>query len=263
VKRVVLFAATLLGVVDAATSTNVSRIVPQIAGDMSGPNEGHPHGIPPYWGLSAGPSVSDGNHATTSCKGAPCGAFAYWGTVYIEAGGNPATNTRVNIRNCQALWLNSSTSQWTKWGPDTAPEGIEDYPEKFDGPTTPTNLRKEPDGSISVLPGTGKTSHFYGPYPRIPIDPAHFAGVVTVCDMRLVLDNPAGPDDRAIARFVANVGGDFYPKTTGPGIPNNPGIAGGKFKYVKADWRSFAMTTLTEKQLLSNPPPITLDGAVQ
>ena len=141
----------LLGVVGIATSTNASRIVAQIAGDMSGGNEGHPHGIPSFWGLSAGPSVSDG-------KGAPCGALDYWGTVHI-------------------------------------------------------------------------------------------------------LDNPAGPDDRATARFVANVGGDYYPKTTGPGLLNNRGIGGGKFKYVKASWRSFAMTTLTEKQLMNNPPPLTLPGA--
>jgi hypothetical protein len=78
--------------------------------------------------------------------------------------------------------------------------------------------------------------------------------------MRLVLDNPDGTDDRAVARFLANVGADFYPSTSGGGIPNNPGIGGGKFKYVRTEWRSFAMTTLTEKQLKSNPPPVTLLG---
>jgi hypothetical protein len=229
---------------------------------MLGANEGHPHGIPSFWALYAGPSVSDGNHAMTSCKnGSPCGAMDYWGTVYVDARGNPSKNTRVNIRNCQASWLDSSTNQWTTWGPDIAPEGVEDYPEKFDGPTAPANVRKEPDRSISVLPASGMTSHFYGPYPRIPIDPNHFAGVVTVCEMRLVLDNPDGPDDRAVARFLGNVGGDFYPSTTGAGIPNNRGIGGGKFKYIRTDWRSFAMTTLTEKQLKSNPPPLTLLGA--
>jgi len=248
--------------VGSTTATDTPDIMAQIAGDMLGTNEGHPHGIPPSWGLYAGPGISDGNHASTSCnKGGPCRAMAYWGTVYIDAGGNLSTNTRVNIRNCQALWLNSSTNRWTNSGPATTPEGVEDYPEKFDGPTNRTSVKIEPDKSMSVLPASGKTSHFYGPYPRIPIDPDYFAGVVSVCEMRLVLDNPAGPDDRAIARFLGNVGGDFYPNTTGSGIPNNPGIARGKFKYVSTDWRSFAMTTLTEKQLKSNPPPVTLAGA--
>jgi hypothetical protein len=246
----------------STTATDAPDIVAQLAGDMLGANEGHPHGIPSDWGFYAGPVISDGNHANTSCNnGSPCRAMDYWGTVYIDDHGNPSTNTRVNIRNCQVLWLNSSTNQWTKWGPDTAPEGVEDYPERFDGPATPTNVRMEPDKSTSVLPAVGKTTHFYGPYPRIPIDPDHFAGVVSVCEMRLVLDNPAGLDDRAVARFLGNVGGDFYPSTTGGGIANNRGIGGGKFKYVRTDWRSFAMTTLPEKQLKSNPPPVTLLSA--
>jgi hypothetical protein len=247
--------------IKSATATDTPDIMAQIAGDMLGMNEGHPHGIPSNWGFYAGPSISDGNHASTSCNNGPCKAMDYWGTVYVDALGNSSSNTRVSIRNCQAFWLNSSTNRWTKWGPDTTPQGVEDYPEKFDGPTTPTNVKMEPDKSMSVLPASGKTSHFYGPYPRIPIDPDFFAGVVSVCEMRLVLDNPAGPDDRAVARFLGNVGGDFYPGTTGAGILNNRGIGGGKFKYIKSDWRSFAMTTLPEKQLKSNPPPVTLAGA--
>jgi hypothetical protein len=31
-------------------------------------------------------------------------------------------------------------------------------------------------------------------------------------------------------------------------------------KYVRDNWRSFAMTTLTLSQLQSNPPPINLSG---
>jgi hypothetical protein len=81
--------------------------------------------------------------------------------------------------------------------------------------------------------------------------------------MRLVVDNPAGPDDRASARLLGNVGGDYYPSPTGPGILNNPGIGGGKFKYIRTEWRSFAMTTLTKQQLERNPPPITFAGSGQ
>jgi hypothetical protein len=277
-RRYLLFSAVLLGGLVAVsigvsvgrpspfsatgtTATNAPDVIAQIVVDMLGTNEGHPHGIPSNWGLYAGPVVSDGNRASTSCNnGGPCRAIDYWGTVYVDARGNPSTNTRVNIRNCQILWLNSSTNRWTKWGPDKTPEGMEDYPEKFDGPTTRTNVRVEPDKSTSVLPARGETSHFYGPYPRVTIDPDHFVGVVSVCEMRLVLDNPAGPDDRGIARFLGNVGADFYPSATGGGIQNNRGIGGGKFKYVRTYWRSFAMTTLTKEQLEGNRPPVTLVG---
>jgi hypothetical protein len=265
VKRTALLLAIVLGGFQAprirASFSSEPDTMAQIADDMLRLNEGHPHGVPSDWGFYAGPRISDGNHADTSCaKGSPCRAIDYWGTVYIDANGSPSRNTRVNVRNCQAFWLNSSTHAWTKWGPDTSFQGVEDYPEKFDGPSTPTNLRTEPDKTMSILPASGKTTHFYGPYPRIPIDPAHFAGVVSVCEMRLILDNPTGPDDRGIAKFLGNVGGDFYPSTTGAGILNNPGIAGGKFKYITKDWRSFAMTTLTETELKSNPPALSLPG---
>jgi hypothetical protein len=276
-KRSALFVAVLLGgmkmlQLQASSYSNLqadatdappsvaSSLTAQIAGDMAGVNEGHPHGVPDYWDFYSHPSISDGNHADTSCKGQPCKAIDYWGTIYVDANGSSSSNTRVNVRNCQVFWLNTGTNKWTQWGPDIAPEGIEDYPEKFDGPTTKTNKRIEPDKSMSVLPVVGKTSHFYGPYPRIPIDPANFGGVVSSCEMRLILDNASAPDDRRMARFLGNVGGDFYPQVEGPGILNNRGIAGGKYKYIKPDWRSFAMTTLSEKQLRQNPPPIKLEG---
>jgi hypothetical protein len=75
-----------------------------------------------------------------------------------------------------------------------------------------------------------------------------------------VLINPNGVDDRASASFLFSVGADPYPDTTGPGIENNVAIAGGKSKYVRSSWRSFAMTTMTQAQLTSNPPPIDLTG---
>jgi hypothetical protein len=40
----------------------------------------------------------------------------------------------------------------------------------------------------------------------------------------------------------------------------NPGVAISKMKYVRSEWRSFAMTTLTRNQLESNPPPVNLNG---
>lgn len=227
--------------------------VEQIANDMQGSNEGTPQGVPSSYDFYYGPVIEQGNNPGSQQ------AMVLWGTVYVPVGGNPATNTRVNISGCHAYWLRKSTGVWTSFGPDNAPD-VEDYPEDFQGPSAPTNVRTESDGSISVIPARGMTSHFYAPYPRIPIANTDFGGVVNYCEMRLILDNPNGTDDRGIAQFLGNVGGDYYPSTTGPGIENNPGIGGGKFKYVREDWRSFAMTTLTQAQLTANPPPVDLTG---
>jgi hypothetical protein len=227
----------------------------QISADMQGNNEGHPHGVPSYFDFYTGPFIVMGNQ--------PAGnkAVALWGGLYIDSGGNPATNTRVNIRNCQLYWKRASTGAWTRGVLTNTPE-VGSYAEDFSQDFGLAAVRTESDGTISFTAGGGRVSHFYAPYPRIPIDPNDFGGVVSVCEARLILNNPNGPDDRAIAKYLLDTGADYYPDTTGPGIENNPGIGGGKLKYVTTDWRSFAMSTLTQNQLDSNPPPINLGGVL-
>jgi hypothetical protein len=228
-------------------------MIAQIADDMLGKNESIPQGVPSSYDFYSGPVVEDGNNVGSNK------AMVLWGTVYPVVGGSHSTNTRVNIRACNSYWLRKSTGTWLSALRTDAPE-VEDYPQNFQGNSTPTNVRHEPDGSISVIPGLNKVSHFYAPYPRISIDPGDFSGVVNYCEMRLILDKPTGIDDRASAKFVGNTGGDYYPYPIGAGIENNPSIAGGKYKNVTEAWRSFAMTTLTAAQLTKNPPPIPLTG---
>ncbi len=225
----------------------------RIANDMVGENEAHPQGVPSSYGFYSGPGGLGNNNPGSNT------AMDFWGTVYVPTTGNTSKNTRVNIGYCHSYWLNSSNGVWTAFGPDSNPS-VEDYPEDFQGNPIPTNSRVESDGTLSVIPAAGHTSHFYDPYPRIAIDKNSFGGVVDYCEMRLILDNPSGTDDRSIAQFIANVGGDFYPATTGAGILNNPGIGGGKYKFVTIPWRSFAMTTLTQAELGANPPPVNLTG---
>src|SRR6185437_9977290 len=118
--------------------TAATNWMPQLANDM-GINEGHPEGAQGY-GFYNRSIVSDGKNPYAS---EPSGANAinYWGTVYVDSRGNPATNTRVNIRNCRLYWKRASNGVWTTWGPDVYPGDVGDYPENFQGPTTTTNVR--------------------------------------------------------------------------------------------------------------------------
>jgi hypothetical protein len=223
-------------------------------------NEGNPHGVPSDWDFYSSAILTDGNNPCASVT--PCSttmAMTYWGTVYADKNGNPATNTRVQIKGCRSYWLNSSTHAWTLTGPDDNPDD-EDYPEDFSSGATTANKRTESDGSLSIKLASGKTNHFFGPFPRITFPRAQFGGVVNYCQMRLIVDNAGGTDDRASAKIIANVGGDFYPSATGAGIENNPGIGGGKMKYVTSAWRSFAFTSLPYTTLTANPPPLDLTG---
>jgi hypothetical protein len=87
------------------------------------------------------------------------------------------------------------------------------------------------------------------------------AGIVTVCEARLIEDNPAEADDRKVAKFLINVGADYYPSATGAGIENNPSVGGSRFKFVTAAWQSFAFTTLSYAQLAADPPPVDLSDS--
>ena len=179
--------------------------------------------------------------------------------IYVASSGSSATNTRVSIWGCEIHWLQKSTQTWILGTKSNAPE-IELYAGDYSWGPTSISSRTEADGSRSAVPIDGDVLHFYPD--RFAILPNDLAGWAGVCQMRLVLDDPSGPDDRANAHFLASTGADYYPSVSGPGIANNPGIAAGKQKFVTNDWRSFAVTTLTESQLQSNPPPFDLSGVL-
>jgi hypothetical protein len=223
---------------------------------MEGQNEGFPHGVPLSYDWANGPIISMGNnsngwHAITS-----------WGALYEASEGNPATNTRVNVRNMRTFFLQKSTGKWLLLQNTSRPDGAA-YVEDFAGDVNrAADIRTESDGTISATAGGGFNFHFY-PQDRAAIDPNDIGGIVTVVEARLILGDLSRADDRSSARYLLSSGADYYPALTGgwPGNTDfNPGVALGKMKYVHEQWRSFAMTTLTRSQLESNPPPVDLTG---
>jgi len=223
---------------------------------MQGKNEGFPHGVPLSYDWANGPVVIMGNNSNG------WQAITSWGVVYVASEGNPATNTRVNIRNMQTYFLQKSTGKWLFLQNTSTPAGAA-YVEDYSGDVNkPADIRKEPDGTISATAGGGYNFHFY-PANRASIDPNDIGGIVIVLQARLILADPSKTDDRSSARYLCGSGADYYPALTGgwPGNASfNPGVAIGKMKYVQSGWRSFAMTTLTQSQLESNPPPVDLSG---
>jgi hypothetical protein len=237
-------------------SGDSGNVATQISGDMSGSSEGHPHGVPLSWDWANGPATIEGNNANGQK------AMTAWGVVYEASQGNPASNTRVNIRNMQTWFLSKSKGTWTMIQNTSNPDGAA-YREDFSGDSSKSpDIRREPDGTFSVTAGGGYNFHFY-PSPRAAIDPNDIGGIVTIFQARLILNNASQQDDRSTAAYLAGAGGDYYPALSGswPGDTSyNPGIAIGKQKYVKTYWRSFAMSTVPSSQLAQNPPPIDLTG---
>lgn len=241
-----------------APPTSSSAWWTEIASDMSGTNEGFPHGVPPSWDWAQGPVLEMGTNAN-GWK-----ALTGWGVVYEAAQGNPATNSRVNLRNFQTYFLQKSSGKWLLLQNTSSPAG-EAYLEDFSGDTSkPGDVRNEPDGTISVTAGCpqncGYNFHFY-PADRASINPNDIGGILVIFQARLIVGNPTLPDDRSIARYLTGSGADYYPALTGgwPGnLTYNPGCGIGKEKYVQTQWRFYSMTTLSAAQLTANPPPVDL-----
>ena len=224
----------------------------RIADDMRLPHEGQPHGVPLSYDWAESPRIGMGNDS----EGFQ--AFTAWGQVYEDAAGNPATNTRVQLRNIRAFILSKRDGRWHEVQRDLTVDGAA-YREDFAGDASrPADIRVEPDGGISVTAGDGFNFHFWPTTGRASLDPSDIAGVVTSVDARLVVDDSALPDDRRQARYLLSVGADYWLDLTAEwdNFRTNGDVAIGRFRYVQREWQSFNMTTLSLEELERSPPPL-------
>jgi hypothetical protein len=252
------------GHVALVTPGDLWDLAQAILNDMTLPHEGYPHGVPANWNWAQGPEINMGN-----TPGAFTAMIA-WGQLYEAREGNPARNTRVQLRDIRSCVLSKADGQWQQLQYVHRIEGAA-YIEDFSGNANhPADVRNEQDGTISVTAGDGYNFHFWPSTitftSRVTINPADIAAILTTCQARLIVGNPALPDDRATARYVMNMGGDYWIDLTAAWAPNyqhNDDIGMGRFKYVTADWQNFFMTTAsaaqisaTAAQLAVIPPPL-------
>jgi hypothetical protein len=236
-----------------ATDDHISTIIY----DMTSPHEGKPHGVPTDLSWASKPRIGMGNNPENYQ------AMTAWGQLYEDSLGNPAINTRVQIKNIKAYMLGKRDGKWHLLQGSLKVEGAA-FREDFVGNANkPADIRNEPDGSISVKAGQGYNFHFWTANGRKLIDPNDVAGIFTTVLARLIVDNPQQVDDRSKARYLLSMGGDYWlnrtvqwESWTNP-VVGDIGI--GKFKYVTAKWQAFNMITLSPTQIRQNPPPIVMD----
>lgn len=235
--------------VDARTPKRINSIK-TIIYDMKGSHEGIPKGVPVRTGWALKPRVGMG----TNSRGFE--AMTAWGQLYEAAEGNPATNTRVEIKNIKAYLLSKSDRKWHLLQSSKKVEGAA-YREDFAGDVNkPADIRYEEDGSLSVKTSPGYNYHFWHPG-RAVIEPNDLAGIFTTVQARLIIDDPQQADDRSKARYLLSMGGDYWQSLNAhwDNWTTNGDIGIGKFKYVTPKWQAFNMTTLSPKEICRNPPP--------
>ena len=192
--------------------------------------------------------------------------------VIFDGIGNGATNTRVEFRNLKAYYKSRKTGRWVLI--TQGPISGENYPKHLTGTrTVPPELRRERDGAVSVRPAGGNYAfHGWCCGPK-PIDPPDIAAIHVTTLARLTLDRAGGPDDRDSAKYLMQVGADYYPdaKTKIAAFAPtgyNPGVGLSRFKLLTRDWQAISMTTIdvgvddprggaiTEAELRAAPPPL-------
>ncbi len=247
--------------------------------EMHLPHEGIPHGVPNDYSWHLDPDYYDLVFPTTVYP--PVSSLPHtwdhivpWGAVYEAEEGNPAMNTRVQIKDIQGFYLSYAENQWHKLAYELAPVGGF-YPEDFVGDAPQGEIRTESDGSISVIPGGGRTFHFFTSFRTAVNNPDDIKAIYSTFQSKLALDDPNGTDDRSSARFVADAGIDLW-YDGGVGFDNfltNTGLALSRFRYVTSNYQNFSaysaragvdITTVPAPPvIISNqtPPPTPPPGA--
>lgn len=187
-----------------------------------------------------------------------CNVLNSWLQVF-EAEGNTATNTRVQYRNLKLYVLSESTRTWKLVVTDGSPyTDTWKYPFDFAGDN---GARAEASGGLSFKAKYPQFAHGYGTqYNLVPQD---VRAVFVSMETRLVLDKAGGPDDRASARYLVNVGADYWPNASAVNNawPYAPGVGQGRFILATSDWRKATMIVpngrygSTLQEMISKYPP--------
>jgi hypothetical protein len=233
------------------------RVASLLAHDMVGKHAGRMHGVPSTYNWAKHPRVGVGNHPARH----GFHAVSAWGQIYEAAEGSPARNVRVACRDISLYILSRSKGKWRRANASRRVNGA-NYVEDFSGNTSkPADLRHEPHGAVSATLGGGWNFHLYAMRSRATIDPGDVGGVVCVYSARVIMDDPNGPDERHLARYLASAGADYWlDKYVGaaPGTVADVGI--GKARYLSSNWLTLTMSTLPLRKLSKNPPPLCLRG---
>jgi len=242
---------------EAHEINNVANSIESIIDDMKKPHDEKPHGVPNSFDWSKGATahhIEDVDSAVLS----KFHALVAWGQAYEAASGNPAKNTRVQIRNIKAYVLSKKDKKWHLAQSYSVVDGASYREDFLMDINKSADMRKEKDsGGISVKIGEGYNFHFFAPQ-RASFNSHDVMGIFSTIEARLIVDNPKLPDDRDQARILLNMGCDLWKNLSNelPAGQAAPEVGMGRFKYVTKNWKPFNMITLTEAQTRKYAPPV-------
>tara|TARA_B100002049_G_C16047268_1_gene361806 strand:- start:137 stop:1297 length:1161 start_codon:yes stop_codon:yes gene_type:complete len=187
------------------------------------------------------------------------------GDLYVDTTNVRPANTRVEIANCATWGLAKSNNQWQKII-DMSPNKFASrgWKEDFSAPgdrALYTDMRDEAVG-VSVVTFDGYNNHFYNNTSEVPLVfvGSNYAHFITSCSSRLILNNPAGADDRGQSTYIIRVGNDWK-KSDNTCTINEYGATlcygSGSSRFIKVQngWRRLTFNSMNTSQINANPTP--------
>lgn len=180
-----------------------------------------------------------------------------WTVVWDIAGHQDGLNVRYNERNCELWVLHDDDNLWTRLSVESRMGGDAFERNMLNPQVGNLDQRFEADGTSSVRfgPQSPFVWHGYGTWGNTT-RPERVRAVLGRVQVRKILDNPGGPDQRNLARYAVQVGVDPYPSPGSPatfGWGYNPGCGLSRFVEVTNDWQWVYFVTL------ASPPSFSVD----
>ncbi len=251
-----LLGSIFVNVANASCAAGVSaqklQTIQRLATDMRLPHEGSPHGVPESYGWTKRPRLAMANNP------GKFKSMVAWGQVYEAVEGSLSTNTRIQIKDMRAYQLSKSDLKWRVLQSSRRVEGAAYREDFLNNANKKADQRTEPDGSISVKLSKNYNYHFWPATSRVNINPSDIRGLLVTVYARLIPDRAQARQDFGKARYVLDVGGDYWSSQTANwnNFKTNGEIGMGRFKYLTKNWQMFSMTTLSQSELMCYPPPI-------
>jgi len=225
--------------------------------DMEKPHDFRPQGIEADWS----------RHPRRGMRKLPDGwtCATMWGQIYPARDKSPGENVRVQIRDPRLWYLSRKDRRWHPVQGGASVAGAA-YVLDFAGDrSVNADARQEADDAVSVRMMPGYNYHFWpAEKVRVTLEPEDVAAMASSFMARLVVDDPAKPDDGDRAFLIGSCGGDFW-RAQGVGWKadwsNNGDWAIGRFKRIGREWQVFTASNADAEVLRQNPPPVELPAA--
>ena len=220
----------------ATTTSGLTLTVAGMRSDMVGAHESTIVGLPPEWSWGSQADPGFGLTGFPAHWSQP--AYTFWGIVGPAASGTPNTNSRVQIRNLRADFKRNGQWYRAQWTPsDIDGANYTDY-------TTNASSRADvrsmgADGQAVKVIHSGGHYHFF-PRGRVPFS-RDMQALVVAMEVRLIKDDPNGPDDLDQAKIYGVAAGDIYQSMTASwnGTTWVNGHAPiGRFRKISRNWRT-------------------------